>query len=72
MKEVNKKININTIKYKNINTIASDLVAGKVDSILLNSNSKRILDDILKDFKNNTRVVDKVVIYVKRGKEYCY
>lgn len=68
LKEVNKKININTIKYKNINTIASDLVAGKVDSILLNSNSKRILDDILKDFKNNTRVVDKVVIYVKRGK----
>ena len=68
LKEVNKKININTIKYKNINTIASDLVTGKVDSILLNSNSKRILDDILKDFKNNTRVVDKVVIYVKRGK----
>lgn len=68
LKEVNKKININTIKYKNINTIASDLVAGKVDSILLNSNSKRILDDMLKDFKNNTRVVDKVVIYVKRGK----
>lgn len=68
LKEVNKKININTIKYKNINTIASDLVAGKVDSILLNSNSKRILDDILKDFKNNTRVVDKVVIYVKRRK----
>lgn len=68
LKEVNKNININTTKYKNINTIASDLVAGKVDSILLNSNSKRILDDILKDFKNNTRVVDKVVIYVKRGK----
>ncbi len=68
LREVNKKININTIKYKNINTIASDLVAGKVDSILLNSNSKRILDDMLKDFKNNTRVVDKVVIYVKRGK----
>ena len=68
LKEINKKININTIKYKNINTIASDLVAGKVDSILLNSNSKRILDDMLKDFKNNTRVVDKVVIYVKRGK----
>lgn len=68
LKEVNKKININTIKYKNINTIASDLVAGKVDSILLNSNSKRILDDMLKDFKNNTRIVDKVVIYVKRGK----
>ena len=68
LKEVNKKININTIKYKNINTIASDLVTGKVDSILLNSNSKRILDDMLKDFKNNTRVVDKVVIYVKRGK----
>lgn len=68
LKEVNKKININTIKYKNINTIASDLVTGKVDSILLNSNSKRILDDMLKNFKNNTRVVDKVVIYVKRGK----
>ena len=68
LKEVNKKININTAKYKNINTIASDLVTGKVDSILLNSNSKRILDDMLKDFKNNTRVVDKVVIYVKRGK----
>lgn len=68
LKEVNKKININTIKYKNINTIASDLVTGKVDSILLNSNSKRILDDMLKDFKNNTRVADKVVIYVKRGK----
>lgn len=68
LKEVNKKININTIKYKSINTIASDLVTGKVDSILLNSNSKRILDDMLKDFKNNTRVVDKVVIYVKRGK----
>lgn len=67
-RKVNKKININTIKYKNINTIASDLVAGKVDSILLNSNSKRILDDMLKDFKNNTRVIDKVVIYVKRGK----
>ncbi len=68
LKEVSKKVNINTIKYKNINTIASDLVTGKVDSILLNSNSKRILDDMLKDFKNNTRVVDKVVIYVKRGK----
>ena len=68
LKEVNKKVNINTIKYKSINTIASDLVTGKVDSILLNSNSKRILDDMLKDFKNNTRVVDKVVIYVKRGK----
>ena len=68
LKEINKKININTIKYKNINTIASDLVTGKVDSILLNSNSKRILDDMLKNFKNNTRVVDKVVIYVKRGK----
>ena len=68
LKKVSNKININTIKYKNINNIASDLVAGKVDSILLNSNSKRILDDMLKDFKNNTRIVDKVVIYVKRGK----
>ena len=68
LKKVSNKININTIKYKNINNMASDLVAGKVDSILLNSNSKRILDDMLKDFKNNTRIVDKVVIYVKRGK----
>lgn len=68
LREVNKKVNINTIKYKNIKTIASDLVTGKVDSILLNSNSKRILDDMLKDFKNNSRIVDKVVIYVKRGK----
>lgn len=68
LKEVNKKIDVNTVKYKNVNVLANDLITEKVDSILLNSNSKRILDDMLKDFKNNTRIVDKVVIYVKRGK----
>lgn len=69
LKEVNKKIDVNTVKYKNVNVLANDLITEKVDSILLNSNSKRILDDILKDFKNNTRIIEKISIDVKQKKE---
>ena len=69
LKEVNKKIDVKTVKYKNVNVLANDLITEKVDSILLNSNSKRILDDILKDFKNNTRIIEKISIDVKQKKE---
>lgn len=69
LKEVNKKIDVNTVKYKSVNVLANDLITEKVDSILLNSNSKRILDDILKDFKNNTRIIEKISIDVKQSKE---
>ena len=69
LKEVNKKIDVNTVKYKNVNVLANDLITEKVDGILLNSNSKRILDDILKDFKNNTRIIEKISIDVKQKKE---
>ena len=69
LKEVNKKIDVNTVKYKNVNVLANDLITEKVDGILLNSNSKRILDDILKDFKNNTRIIEKISIDVKQSKE---
>lgn len=69
LKEVNKKIDVNTVKYKSVNVLANDLITEKVDGILLNSNSKRILDDILKDFKNNTRIIEKISIDVKQSKE---
>ena len=60
LNEVEKDIKVKDKKYDNINEIVKDLLDNKVDSLLINSSNKEILDENIATFKNNTRVIDEI------------
>ena len=69
LNEVEKNIKIKDKKYNNINEIVRDLLDNKIDSLLINSSNKEILDENIATFKNNTRVIDEISIDVIKQKE---
>ena len=69
LNEVEKNIKIKDKKYNNINEIVKDLLDNKIDSLLINSSNKEILDENIATFKNNTRVIDEISIDVIKQKE---
>lgn len=72
LNEVEKNIKIKDKKYNNINEIVRDLLDNKIDSLLINSSNKEILDENIATFKNNTRVIDEISIDVIKQKEEEY
>ena len=69
LNEVEKDIEVKDKKYSNVNKIVKDLLDNKVDSILINSNNKKILDENIKAFKDNTKIIDKISIDLIKEKE---
>ena len=67
-----KNVDIKDKKYINVNDIVNDLSEGKVDSLLINSNNKELLDENVKTFKDNTKVIDKISIDVIKQREKDY
>ena len=72
LNEVEKDIKVKDKKYDNINEIVKDLLDNKVDSLLINSSNKEILDENIATFKNNTRVIDEISIDVIKQNEEEY
>ena len=52
-----------------MNTIVKDLLNGDVDSLLINSTNKEILDENMDSFQSNTRVIAELSIDVIQKKE---
>ena len=65
--QVNKSIKVTSKKYEDMNTIVKDVLDGTVDSVLINSSNKEILDEAITDFKDNTKVIKKITISVKKA-----
>lgn len=72
LNEVEKDIKVKDKKYDNINEIVKDLLDNKIDSLLINSSNKEILDENIATFKNNTRVIDEISIDVIKQNEEEY
>ena len=72
LNEIEKNVDIKDKKYINVNDIVNDLSEGKVDSLLINSNNKELLDENVKTFKDNTKVIDKISIDVIKQREKDY
>ncbi len=66
LSKVKNNVKINEKKYSNMNTIVKDLLDGEVDSLLINSNNKELLDENVTTFKDNTKVIDKLSIDIKK------
>ncbi|MBR4618657.1 MAG: LCP family protein [Bacilli bacterium] len=66
LNQVKKSIKTISKKYEDMNAIVKDLLDSTVDSVLINSSNKEILDEAIPDFKNNTKVIKKITISVKK------
>ena len=69
LNEVEKDIKVKDKKYDNINEIVRDLLDNKIDSLLINSSNKEILDENIATFKDNTRVIEEISIDVIKENE---
>ena len=69
LEEVRDSITIHDKEYTNMNTIVKDLLNGDVDSLLINSTNKEILDENMDSFQSNTRVIAELSIDVIHKKE---
>ena len=69
LEEVRDSITIHDKEYTNMNTIVKDLLNGDVDSLLINSTNKEILDENMDSFQSNTRVIAELSIDVIQKKE---
>lgn len=59
-KEITNYINVEEIKYKNINTLIEDLYNNKIDSILINSSFISMFKELDKDFESKTKVLKEL------------
>ena len=69
LNEVKDSIKVKDKKYTNVNTIVKDLLDGNVDSLLINSNNKILLDENVKSFKDNTKVIAKLSIKLSKQED---
>ena len=67
--KVKDSIKVKDKKYTNVNTIVKDLLDGNVDSLLINSNNKVLLDENVKSFKDNTKVIAKLSIKLSKQED---
>lgn len=70
--EISKTIKVNTTSYNDMNKIVKDLLSGKVDCLLINSNNKDLLDENFSLFKDNTKVIEELSITIIKQKEKEY
>ena len=64
LNKVKNDIKVKEKKYTNMNTIVKDLFNGNIDSLLINSNVKKILDENIMAFKENTKIIAKFSINI--------
>ena len=69
LNEVKDSIKVKDKKYTNVTTIVKDLLDGNVDSLLINSNNKVLLDENVKSFKDNTKVIAKLSIKLSKQED---
>ena len=69
LKEVEKSIKVKDKKYNSISIIVKELLDNKVDSILINSNNKELLDENIINFNENTKIIAKFSIDMIKQKE---
>ena len=69
LKEVEKNIKVKDKKYNSISIIVKELLDNKVDSILINSNNKELLDENITNFNENTKIIAKFSIDMIKQKE---
>ena len=69
LKEVEKSIKVKDKKYNSISIIVKELLDNKVDSILINSNNKELLDENKTNFNENTKIIAKFSIDMIKQKE---
>lgn len=69
IKKLDSSIKINHKKYDNMSDLVNDLLENKTDSILINSNVKEILDENIKEFKSNVKVIKKIDVTIKKEKK---
>ena len=62
-------VNINKKSYSDFNSYFDDFMNDKVNAILINSNTKDILDENNSNFKNNTKVLKKIKINISNKKD---
>lgn len=62
-------VNINKKSYSDFNSYFDDFMNDKVDAILINSNTKDILDENNSNFKSNTKVLKKIRINISNKKD---
>lgn len=69
LNKVKNDIKVKEKKYTNMNTIVKDLFNGNIDSLLINSNNKELLDENVKSFKDDTRVIAKLSIEIEKQED---
>ena len=69
LNEVEKNIKVKDKKYNSISIIVKELLDNKVDSILINSNNKELLDENITNFNENTKIIAKFSIDMIKQKE---
>lgn len=62
-------VNINKKSYSDFNSYFDDFMNDKVDAILINSNTKNILDENNSNFKSNAKVLKKIRINISNKKD---
>lgn len=65
LEELDKKIDFKQKKYENYVDVASALLEEEQEFILINASYKLILDEQLKEFKENVKILDTITIKIK-------
>lgn len=68
VQELDSNIKINHKNYDNMLNLVDDLLNNNIDSAFINSNTKEIIDENIKNFKDNVKVIKKIKIKLKEEK----
>ena len=68
IEKVSNKTEIKEKNYDVINNLVEDLYSDKTDSILINSNTYNILEELYEDFSSKTRIIDKIYVDIVKTK----
>ena len=69
IKKLDSSVKIKHKNYDDMSSLVDDLLNNKTDSVLMNSNVKEILDENMKEFKSNTKVINKIDVTIKKNKK---
>ena len=67
--KLNSKVKIDINYYSKLPGMYNDLLNNEIDSILINSNTYEIVCEYNLNFKENSKIIDKISIKIKKDKE---
>lgn len=65
IKKLNESVHVNLQTANSVRSMADDLMTGELDAIYLSAVHKSVIDDELRDFSKNTRILHTIEVRVK-------